>query len=73
MNNITPEERRTKKKAVITKFYGGERKASYHNFDEERGICKTCGEFIGDARTRMCSVITPDEVANFNLNDNDWN
>jgi len=64
---------REKKKAVLDKFYGGERKASYHNFDEDRGICRTCQTFIGDACSRMCSVITPEEVAMFNLNDNDWN
>ena len=63
---------REKKKVVLTKFYGGERKASYHHFDEDTGICKTCHEFIGNVQTRMCGVITPDEVSRMNLDDNDW-
>ena len=59
-----------KKKAVLEKFYGGKRTPDMHDFSLEDGVCKYCGEFIGDAKMRLCRVITSDEVALFRDYDN---
>lgn len=58
----TLEER---KRAVLEKFYGGKRTPDMHDFSLKDGKCIHCGEFIGDAKMRLCQVITPDEVALF--------
>lgn len=55
----------TRKKAVLAKVYGGERKAGMHNFSLKDGKRKHCKVFFMDAKMLMCSVITPDEVAQF--------
>lgn len=66
---LSKQELLERKKAVLTKFYGGERKAYYHDFRLSDGVCIHCSTFIGDAMNgpapRMCKVITPDEVALF--------
>lgn len=64
MSKQTFDER---KQAVLDKFYGGERLPHYHNFRLSDGVCTNCQTFIGDANSRTCSVITPDEVALFRM------
>lgn len=65
MKDHKPTNLSERKKAVLEKFYGGERKAYYHDFRLSDGVCIHCRTFIGDAKMRMCNVITPDEVALF--------
>lgn len=65
MNAITL----AKRQEVITKFYGGKRKPYMHRFDIRTGDCDFCHKFIGKCTSRMCSVITSDEVSGFRIED----
>lgn len=65
-SNSSPKDRR---RAVLSKFYGGERLPWMHNFNEDTGVCENCSTFLGDALNqpypRLCKVITPEEVERF--------
>lgn len=63
-------EGRDYRQTILDKFYGGERKPYYHGFDVDNGMCYHCNIFIGDARAKICQVITPDEVSRFRDYDN---
>lgn len=56
---------REKRQAVLNRFYGGKRTIGMHDFNVDTGICKNCSTFIGDAKMRLCNVITREEVARF--------
>lgn len=52
----------SKRKEVLKKFYGGQRKPGMHDFIINSGICKNCQVFIGNAKERLCPVIGLDEL-----------
>lgn len=59
---MTQEELREKKRAVIERLYGGERKSYMHDYDIDTGECKYCHVFIGYNPSIICRIVTPDEV-----------
>lgn len=64
-----------KNRKIIQNFYGGERRPEFHNFDDRSGLCEVCNTHIRNATSRLCDIITRDEVdqmrVNFDHNGND--
>jgi hypothetical protein len=57
----TKEELRKKKKAILDKYFP-KMGVSECDFDVDTGKCRKCNTFFADAKMRLCSVISPDEI-----------